>query len=127
MNPDRITLMVTRGSLAGKEFVFEQPTECVVGRAKDCDVAFPQDWVNMNVSRHHCAFEIDPPTIWVRDLKSHNGTFVNGDNIAHAPAAAEPPAWELSDGDEVKVGNNVFRVAIGADKTNFGVVPLYFL
>jgi pSer/pThr/pTyr-binding forkhead associated (FHA) protein len=137
MNREKVVLTVTRGSLEGKEYVFENPAECVVGRASDCAIALPQSWENMNVSRHHCAFEIDPPAVWIRDLKSHNGTYVNGNNIGvptappptesgHGP---EPAACELNDGDEVKIGNVVFRVEIGdrEDKTNPGIVPLYFL
>jgi len=137
MSAEKIILTATRGSLEGAEFVFEEPAECVVGRASDCDLAVPQNWENMNVSRHHCAFAIDPPAIWVRDLRSHNGTYVNGNNIAGSPPAKptesgntpEPVAFELNDGDEVRIGYNVFRVGIGSpdEKTNPGVVPLYFL
>src|SRR5262245_13456524 len=137
MNPNKIKLTALRGSLEGAEYVFETPTECIVGRASDCEISLPPSWENMNVSRRHCAFEIDPPAIWIRDLRSHNGTFVNGDNIAALPPTRpsnsgkgpEPAACELNDGDEVRVGHNVFRVAIDSEeeRTNPGVIPLYFL
>jgi pSer/pThr/pTyr-binding forkhead associated (FHA) protein len=91
----------------------------------------------MNVSRHHCAFAIDPPAVWVRDLHSHNGTYLNGKNIAEVPQIhandndepIELPAYELNAGDEVRVGDTVFRVEVDeqADNTDVGVVPLYFL
>ena len=31
--PARVTLKVTAGKLAGKEFVFEERTTCIIGRA----------------------------------------------------------------------------------------------
>jgi eukaryotic-like serine/threonine-protein kinase len=136
MNSTKVILTITRGSLEGKQFVFEEPTECVVGRAADCKIPLPQDWEHMNVSRHHCAFAIDPPMVWVRDLASHNGTFVNGDNIGQASrrrsseqTPREGVAYELNNGDEVRVGSTVFRVGIANDDDmpNPGIVPLYFL
>jgi pSer/pThr/pTyr-binding forkhead associated (FHA) protein len=64
-------------------------------------------------------FEIDPPTVKVRDLGSRNGTFVNGQKIGERsqellpPDAGwdEHPAKELHEGDEVKVGHTLIRVA----------------
>src|SRR4051812_33438102 len=55
----KLTLL-ERGSVAG-EFVFSRPSRCVVGRALDCDIAVPADTQHQDVSRHHCAFDIDPP------------------------------------------------------------------
>jgi hypothetical protein len=85
MNSPKITLTVTNGSLEGTEYRFEELAECIVGRADDCEIRLPQDRMHMNVSRHHCAFAIDPPAVWVRDLHSHNGTYLNGKNIAEVP------------------------------------------
>jgi pSer/pThr/pTyr-binding forkhead associated (FHA) protein len=114
----KITLTVTEGNLNEKVYVFEKPTRCIVGRSEDCDIRAPMDMLHVDVSRHHCMLEIDPPHVRVRDLGSLNGTYVNGKKIGQRPnyQPAEDadlsgfPALDLNDGDEVRVGNNVLRV-----------------
>jgi pSer/pThr/pTyr-binding forkhead associated (FHA) protein len=115
----KIKLEISEGKDREKELVFQNPTRSVVGRADDCEIRFPMDPVHMDISRHHCMFEIDPPTLKVRDLGSRNGTFVNGQKIGERSPDQLPPAadWddlparELHEGDEVKVGHTLIRVA----------------
>jgi len=61
----------------------------MVGRATDCDLQL----VEGHVSRHHAEFKVERGTIWLEDLGSANGTFVNGDRVAGA--------WRMFHGDEV--------------------------
>jgi eukaryotic-like serine/threonine-protein kinase len=125
MLPVRITLTVTEGSLKGEEYVFHDATRCVVGRSPDCDIALPMDILNRDVSRYHCAFEIEPPTVRVRDLGSLNGTFVNGEKIGQRPARMAPDELDLEgvhdlhDGDEVRLGGTEIRVNVEM----LGLVP----
>jgi pSer/pThr/pTyr-binding forkhead associated (FHA) protein len=115
----KIKLTISEGTGPEKEMVFSNPSRPVVGRADDCDIRFPMEAGHLDISRHHCMFEFDPPTMSVRDLGSRNGTFVNGDKIGDRsgqllpPDAAweEMPARELHEGDEVKIGHTVIRVA----------------
>src|SRR5712692_4405463 len=81
MLPVRITLTITEGTLKGEEYVFHDEARCVLGRSPECDIALPMDLIHRDVSRHHCAFEFDPPIVRVRDLGSLNGTYVNGEKI----------------------------------------------
>jgi pSer/pThr/pTyr-binding forkhead associated (FHA) protein len=137
MNPAKITLTVARGSLEQNEYVFAEAARCTVGRARDCDIRVPERWENMDVSRWHCEFDIEPPTIWVRDLKSHNGTFVNGESIGQRPNGqplenfepGESVAFELKDGDEVRIGHNILRVGVEHSTMPADVqqVPMYFV
>jgi pSer/pThr/pTyr-binding forkhead associated (FHA) protein len=126
MRPVRITLTVTEGTLKGEEFVFHVAARCVVGRSPDCDVALPMDLLHRDVSRHHCAFEIDPPTVRVRDLGSLNGTYVNGEKIGQRWACLGPDELDLEgvrdlrDGDEVRLGGTVIRVNVEM----LGLVPM---
>ena len=53
------------------------------------------------VSRFHCRLTLDAAGLGVEDLGSTNGTWVNGQKIAHAP---------LSAGDTLKVGRVEFAV-----------------
>jgi eukaryotic-like serine/threonine-protein kinase len=123
MKPTAIKLTVAQGSLDKKEYVFAEHTRCTIGRAEDCDIQVPRDFGHADVSRHHCALDIDPPVIRVRDLGSRNGTFVNGEKIGQRsrlqptakPDADESPARELRDGDEVQVGHTVLRVGVLED------------
>jgi eukaryotic-like serine/threonine-protein kinase len=78
----------------------------------------PNHWLNLNVSRHHCVFDIDPPHVHVRDLGSRNGTYVNGRKIGQRQRSGadtvrleEMPDVALDDGDDVRIGNAVVRVA----------------
>jgi eukaryotic-like serine/threonine-protein kinase len=119
-----VTLNVVEGPLSGAEFVYRQPTLCRVGRGQDCSLRLPNDILNGTVSRHHCLLEIDPPLVRVCDLGSLNGTFVNGRCIGQrgpqsrvadfgAPSGAD---HALADGDELRVGENVFRVCVSTDE-----------
>ena len=120
MNCARITLTVAQGALNEAEYLFDEPARCVLGRADGCDIRVPDQWENMDVSRRHCEFEIQPPTVWVRDLQSHNGTYINGEKIGQRPAwqSADDAnetnglAYELYDGDEVRAGHIVLRIGI---------------
>lgn len=60
-----------------------------VGRANDSSLQL----VEGHVSRHHARLRVIGGTIWVQDLHSANGTFVNGDRVAGA--------WRLFHGDEI--------------------------
>jgi pSer/pThr/pTyr-binding forkhead associated (FHA) protein len=116
----KITLTVTRGSLKGTTFVFEEPTRYTIGRAGDCDLSLLHEPGNSEVSRHHCELEIDPPRVLVRDLGSLNGTYVNGQNIGQRPAFLAPecfPREEIQDrllrpGDEIQVGRIVLSIGL---------------
>jgi pSer/pThr/pTyr-binding forkhead associated (FHA) protein len=116
----RITLTVLRGGLDGMEFVVEQRGRFVVGRAEDCDLCLGGADLS-SVSRHHCVLEVEPPGLSVRDLGSRNGTFVNGEMIGRRtlPTPLDEShmeegfmAFELNDGDILRLGNLVFRVGI---------------
>jgi serine/threonine-protein kinase len=116
-----ITLTVTRGPLAGQQYAFTAPATCVIGRSSDCSIRLPQDVEHLDVSRHHCALDVTPPAVRVRDLGSLNGTFVNGSKIGQrdrfeTPRPVDlfgPPAVELSDGDELRLGGcTAFQVCI---------------
>src|SRR5262249_48214229 len=76
-----VTLIVTEGALQRRELHFHSPIQCVVGRAEDCAIRLGRGFGAGEISRHHCLLDIDPPHVWVRDLGSLNGTFVNSENI----------------------------------------------
>jgi pSer/pThr/pTyr-binding forkhead associated (FHA) protein len=73
---------------------------CVIGRDHDCDRRIEND----TTSRRHCAFTFRKGRVWVKDLGSRNGTFVNGMRLR----GARP----LSAGDLLDLGSEHLRVYI---------------
>jgi pSer/pThr/pTyr-binding forkhead associated (FHA) protein len=120
-----VTLTLINEDEIADEFVFTDRTRCVVGRSHDCDISVPADMLHQDVSRHHCEFEIEPPSVRLRDLGSLNGTQVNGVRIgqrenlkwADDETIGASRAVQLNPGDEVKLGQhttlrvNVFPAA----------------
>jgi eukaryotic-like serine/threonine-protein kinase len=116
-----VTLRVVQGRLERTEYVFDERTTCILGRADDCAPRLPDDEYHRTVSRHHCLLDINPPDVRIRDFGSLNGTFVNGTRIGKREAHQTPeegaalpfPEHDLADGDEIRLGKEtVFRVSI---------------
>jgi len=69
-----------------------------LGRTRDADV-FLRDG---EVSRRHLRFETQGGVVYIRDLQSSNGTFLNGRRVTEA--------IEVREGDEIDVGTTRLRV-----------------
>jgi serine/threonine-protein kinase len=114
----KFILRVVEGRLPAREFAFEPPRLCRLGRSSDCDLRFPNEDGFLNVSRHHCLLDVEVSGVWVRDLGSRNGTYLNDLKIGQrdrdwSVSVLGPPeldTYELCDGDTLRVGNIVFRV-----------------
>lgn len=119
----KVTLAIVQGKLQGREFVFEERDTCIVGRADECRPQLPDDTDHRTISRHHCLLDINPPDIRIRDFGSLNGTYVNRKKIGQRQPDQTPeegaqlqfPEHDLQDGDEILLGDTVFRVAIEAE------------
>jgi serine/threonine-protein kinase len=118
--PATVKLIITRGPLDGQEFVFTDRTTCILGRADDCSPSLPDDAHHRTISRHHCLLDLNPPDIRIRDFGSLNGTFVNGTRIGRREPGMTPeqgaqmkfPERDLNDGDQIELGDTLFRVRI---------------
>jgi len=118
--PATVTLKVSQGALAGRQFAFGETSSCIIGRASDCSPRVPDDPAHKTVSRHHCLLDINPPDIRVRDFGSLNGTYVNGRKIGQRENGMSPeegarmsfPEHDLKDRDLLQVGDTVFRIEI---------------
>ncbi|MFZ6027552.1 MAG: FHA domain-containing protein [Chloroflexota bacterium] len=73
-----------------------------VGRDPSNDIALPKDG---GLSQQHARFDVHEGRLAVVDLKSHNGTWVNGKRIT-APVF-------LKHADRILVGGTVFRLRVG--------------
>ncbi len=105
-------------------YLFHEPELCVVGRNEHCDIRVPADEHHQRISRHHCLLEIDPPRVFLTDLGSSSGTFVNGERIgasrSHHPELVRTTRYgkiELKNGDRIELGGSPFwlLVATGAE------------
>ena len=116
-----VTLVVKMGEPKGKRFTFDDRASLVLGRAGDCDLRVGSGGFDKLVSRHHCRIDVEPPRVWVRDLGSLNGTYVNGRMIGRpgspdvgGRARQVSEAHVLEDGDEVWVGMTILGVEVNA-------------
>lgn len=66
-----------------KSFSLNGPT-MTLGRQPDCDVQVPLG----KISRQHCQLQVNEDKLFLRDMKSANGTYVNGEKITHHELAA---------------------------------------
>jgi pSer/pThr/pTyr-binding forkhead associated (FHA) protein len=92
-----IKFKVLRGGHVGKEYAVPTPC-CLIGRRPYCHLQLNSE----AISRGHCL---------VQDLKSHNGTFVNGKRILKE--------CEVQDGERLQIGPMVLEIRIeraSADK-----------
>src|SRR5207237_1001411 len=101
MSPSSVTLTITGGPHKGQNFTFTEHDTFLVGRSKRANFQLPKK--DMYVSRAHFLVEANPPRCRLLDLRSHNGTYVNGHRVTSV---------ELRDADVVRAGRTIFRVAI---------------
>lgn len=86
--PMKLTLTLSGRTLERYEF---DKDSVKIGRNEDCDVTID----NLGVSRYHSEILQKDGFFILRDLKSNNGTFVNGKRIE---------SYNLNDGDEISIG-----------------------
>src|SRR5262245_48393986 len=93
-----VTIRSQDGEAQSREFAKDR---VVVGREEGCDILLDDD----KVSREHAAFSLNPSgRLVVEDLRSTNGTHVNGQRISES-TLIEPQ-------DEVRCGETVLTASI---------------
>jgi transcriptional regulator with PAS, ATPase and Fis domain len=109
-----IELVVVEGPSRGARTVI-QGGVARVGSAKGNHLSLEDP----TVSRVHCELRVRPDSVWIKDLDSTNGTFVEGVRLREG---------EIQPGTSVRIGKSVFRLEStpGAvflpisDSTSFG-------
>ncbi len=105
----RVILRVIAGPHTGRIFTFDQHDTFLIGRSETANFCLPEDRF---FSRNHCLLEIAPPQIFLRDLGSTNGTYVNGLRV---------DAIHLKSGDRIQGGETVLEAEVNSDAA-FGEV-----
>jgi len=97
----RIILTVTDGPHKGLEFTFDRHDTFMVGRSQHAHFQLPAK--DKYFSRIHFMMEVNPPQCRLIDMGSHNGTYVNGEQVLTA---------DLQDGDQIRAGHTTLRVKV---------------
>jgi pSer/pThr/pTyr-binding forkhead associated (FHA) protein len=113
-----ITLTVVEGPHAGEKFACNDRALITIGRGQECTFPLRGQWPDMLISRRHCQIEVHPDRLEIRDLKSRNGTFVNGQRLGfpvqnHGPATFRR---RLGNGDRISMGATLLQVRVQAPK-----------
>ncbi len=91
-------LIVKKGQEIIKVYPIKK-NEVLVGRHPDCDLVLDDPLV----SRKHCRILIKNDSVFIEDLNSTNGTFLNGKRISFS---------ELKIGDEISIG--IYNLIVSA-------------
>jgi len=101
LDPKRLpmtTIIVTHEDNEVDEFEFESGHEVIsIGRRSDNDVAIP----NLSISGKHAKVCLEDGQVFLEDLNSTNGTYVNGEVVKRRP---------VQSGDDIILGK--IRIAI---------------
>ena len=98
--PRSFVLRFISGKYQGGEFPVTPDKPIVVGRSSDLDMVLVEDMV----SRKHARIAMQSDQIWIEDLGSTNGTFVNGEKIKRG---------RLKEGDRVLIGTSILKLIAG--------------
>jgi hypothetical protein len=85
------------GKYQGGEFPLRQNREIIIGRSSDLDMVLVEDMV----SRKHAKITTTDDEVYIQDLGSTNGTFVNGEKITRS---------RLQEGDRILVGTSIIKM-----------------
>ena len=103
MNMSKLELLVAAGPLSGRRFAVPE-AGLRLGRSSSCEMSI----ADPALSRNHCLFEMREGALWVTDLASANGTFVNGTELG---AESAP----LAVGDVVTAGDTEVKVVTAGE------------
>ena len=109
MNPDRYSLRFISGKYQGGEFPLKTQGEVIIGRSSELDMVLVEDMV----SRQHAKITIHREHVYIQDMGSTNGTFVNGEKIKKV---------RLSEGDRVLIGTSIIKL-VAANTMSPGLPP----
>lgn len=106
--PDRprYALRFISGKYQGGEFPLRMNREIIIGRSSDLDMVLVEDMV----SRRHAKITSTASEVYIQDLGSTNGTFVNGEKISRS---------RITEGDRILVGTSIIKL-VAADSASSG-------
>lgn len=100
-------LMAMSGPLTGEKYPVENPQQ-IIGRNPQSEI-FLND---RSASRQHAEVTKQRGKVWIRDLSSRNGLFVNNLKVTE---------WALRDGDLVRIGCTLLQFVEAESRQSFYV------
>src|SRR5260370_42284896 len=98
--PRSYVLRFISGKYQGGEFPVAAEKQILIGRSSDLEMVLVEDMV----SRKHARITMQADQIWIEDLGSTNGTFVNGEKIKRA---------DLNEGDRLLIWTRSLKLIAG--------------
>src|SRR5262245_36820913 len=102
---EKPVLIILEGEQTGQRWIIEGD-EFLIGRGATCHLVLPE----RQVSREHIRIFDNDGTYFLQDLRSKNGTWVNGEQIKGATI-------ELRDGDEISIALAVRMTYVASEAT----------
>lgn len=97
----QVKLKILSGSHSGREVTINRE-KYLIGRGQSCQLRPKSE----SISRKHCIIVVRKGKVFVQDLKSRNGTFVNGTRVSTDKASV------LKNGDELTIGKMAFELMV---------------
>ena len=97
-----LALRFISGKYQGGEFPIPVDGEIVIGRSSELEMVLVEDMV----SRRHAKISVTAGEIFIEDLSSTNGSFVNGERITKT---------KVGEGDRILVGTSIIKVVATDD------------
>jgi len=105
----KVSINVAKSTGEIKEIPLKKPVS-ILGRGADCDLRIPIE----NCSRKHCEIRIEGDCVFVKDLNSANGTYINNEKVAEA---------EIEPGDALSIGPVTIRFRINGEPKKLPPLP----
>jgi K+-sensing histidine kinase KdpD len=105
--------MILRDAATGKEYSISLP--CLIGRGREADLALP----DQTVSHRHALLDATDDKLWIKDLESANGVWVNGSRISTKTF--------LHPGDFIQLGQMRFLLPASGEQNAEQTVVLHAL
>jgi pSer/pThr/pTyr-binding forkhead associated (FHA) protein len=102
---EKPVLIILEGEQTGQRWIIEGE-EFLIGRGATCHLVLPE----RQVSREHIRIFDNDGTYFLQDLRSKNGTWVNGEQIKGSTI-------ELRDGDEISIALAVRMTYVASEAT----------
>lgn len=120
----QVILNVREGDRGGRLLKYGEPTVLTLGRGHDCVIVLPDPAEPPLLSRRHCELRLDPPRLWLRDLGSKNGTYLNGKKLdpttltsLPAETLGEGGGFPVVSGDVIEIGDIRIEVQVNIVRT----------
>jgi len=126
-----MSITVTFTLLSGESeqsYFFNTAGLYTVGRDENSSLSIPAS-IDQSISRYHCNILLTENSVFIRDIGSSNGTFVNDQQLVDGSSFSVNPTEvptdvEVGSEDTLKVGNSVFKIEVKNRETVEQVTPV---